>query len=308
MTKLRPAYVVGLAGAVLWLAGSNLGAQTSRELAPAAFVSPAFPHTLVSAAKAERLAWISYDEGRRNVYTAAAPDFRPVRLTAFLDDDGIDMADAQISDDGSVVTFVRGHAPNREGWVANPLSSPDGARREIWATSSNGGGAWRLTEGAGYRLSPDGRWVLFARDGQIYRVSTARNRPASARDRGEEPFITAWGTSSNPSWSPDSAHVAFVSHRTDHSFVVVADNTTRKLTYMAPDVDFDTSPVWMADGTIVFLRRPGLPFGRQAQQGAGGVGLPSGPAFQPGGQGRRGGGGGGRGAGRGGGDAQPAGP
>ncbi len=308
MNRFRSAILLGTAVAVLLTVGPRVDAQAQQELAPAAFISPAYPQGLVSAAKAERLAWFAYDEGKRNVYTAAAPDFRPVRVTSFMEDDGVDLSDVQISADGSMVAFVRGHNPNREGWVANPLSDPDGAERAIWAARATGGGAWRVAEGSGYELSPDGRWVAFARDGQIYRASTDQNRPASARDRGEQPFITAWGTNGNPSWSPDGSKIAFVSSRTDHSFVVIADNATRKITYMSPSVDFDTSPTWSSDGKqVAFIRRPGTPFGRQAQQGGGGVGLPNGPAFQPGTQGRRGGGGGGRGGfGRGGG--QPSGP
>ena len=52
----------------------------------AQFMSPASPLDLVAAKKADRLAWMAYDRGMRNVYTAAAPDFRPVRLTRFLED------------------------------------------------------------------------------------------------------------------------------------------------------------------------------------------------------------------------------
>lgn len=305
MLKLRPAFLPGLAVAVLLLAHPHVGAQ--QDLSPGAFLSPAYPLGLVSAGKAERIAWIAYDEGKRNVYTAAGPDFRPVRLTSFMEDNGIDMSDVQLSADGAMVTFVRGHNPNRQGWVANPLSDPDGAERAIWAARTSGGDAWRVTEGANYTLSPDGRWVLFARDGQIYRASTAQNRPASARDRGEEPFIIAFGSNADPAWSPDGSKISFVSSRTDHSFVVIADANTRKLTYVSPDVDFDDNPTWSHDGTqVAFTRRPGLPFGRQAQQGIGGVGNPPGPAFQN--QGRRGGGagrGGRGGGGRGGGEDAP---
>jgi dipeptidyl-peptidase 4 len=51
--------------------------------------------------------------------------------------------------------------------------------------------------------------------------------------------------------------------------------------YMAPSVDFDTSPMWTADSkSLIFVRRPGLPFGQQAQQGSGAIGVPNGPAFQ----------------------------
>ena len=47
------------------------------------YFTAAWPIELVSAKKADRIAWISYDRGERNVYTAAAPDFRAVRVTPF---------------------------------------------------------------------------------------------------------------------------------------------------------------------------------------------------------------------------------
>ena len=56
------------------------------------FMSPASPLDLVAAKKADRMAWMVYDRGMRNVYSAAAPDFRPVRLTRFLEDNGIDIS------------------------------------------------------------------------------------------------------------------------------------------------------------------------------------------------------------------------
>src|SRR5260221_8461386 len=83
------------------------------------FLSPASPQEIVAARKVDRLAWVDYAEGKRNAYTAMAPLFAPVRVTNFLKDDGIMMSGIRISDDGSTVVFIRGGAPNREGWVAN---------------------------------------------------------------------------------------------------------------------------------------------------------------------------------------------
>src|SRR4030081_2577248 len=91
----------------------------------AQFLSPAYPFELVSAKKTDRRAWIAYERGMRNIYTAAAPDFHPARLTRFLDDNGADLSTLEISDDGAIVMFVRGTAPNREGWIANPTSDPN---------------------------------------------------------------------------------------------------------------------------------------------------------------------------------------
>jgi len=272
----------------------------------AQFMTAAYPIQLVAAKKAERIAWISNDKGLRNVFTAAAPGFRPVRVTSFMKDDGVDTTQLSISDDGSIVTFTRGHEKNRQDWVASPEADPRGVERAIWAAkTATPGTAWRLAEGSNGVLSPDGRNVAWAQDGQIHRVSTAAGPRANDIDKGLKPFVRIWGTNSNPVWSPDSRKIAFVSRRTDHSFIAVYDLASRKVTYMSPSVDFDTSPTWAPDSSrLAFVRRPGTPFGQQSQEGTGGLGNPGGPAAGRGATaGRAGGGGQGRG-GRGG--DQPA--
>ena len=267
------------------------------------FMSAGYPVELVAATKADRVAWIANDKGLRNVFTAAAPDFKPVRVTAFLKDDGVDTTQLEISDDGSVVSFTRGATMNLDGWVASPEADPNGVERAIWAARTTGGGAWRLAEGQSAALSPDGRYVAFAKDGEILRVPTAQAGPrVTDVDKGLKPFIRIWGTNASPTWSPDSRKIAFVSSRANHSFIAVYDVATRKVTYMSPSVDWDTSPAWSPDSArIAYIRRPGTPFAQQAQAGSGGLGNPAGPAFNAAAaQGRGGGRGGGNFAGRGG--------
>lgn len=229
-------------------------------------ISPAFPYSLVSAARADRIAWIEYERGMRNVYTAVAPEYEPLRLTSFLEDDGVDLQDLQMSDDGEVVTFIRGHTPNRDGWVANPTSDPRGAERAVWAMSTRGGNPWRIVEARSYALSPDGRWVTYAAGGQIHRAPV--NSGLSAGAEAGAPFFTAYGRNGGPVWSPVGDRVAYVSDREDHSFIGVYDARSPAITYLAPSVDHDTSPAWSPDGKrIAFLRRPGDPFGLRADRG-----------------------------------------
>ncbi|MEW5914832.1 MAG: prolyl oligopeptidase family serine peptidase [Gemmatimonadota bacterium] len=243
------------------------------------FMGPASPLDLVSARRTDRVAWMAYEKGMRNVYTAAAPTFAPVRLTRFLQDDGIDLTDVRISDDGSTIVFVRGSAPNRQGWIANPSHDPDGGERAIWAVRTAGGAAYKLVEGGAPELSPDGRMVAYVKDGQIYRSSTRMSAARDSMDLGLKPFIKAWGTQRSPRWSPDGSRLAFVTMRGNHSFIGVYDVKSRSVTYLAPSVDFDDAPVWSPDGKeIAFTRRPGLPFGQQGQVSSNSIGNPSGPA------------------------------
>jgi len=256
---------------------------------------------VTAATKTDRVAWIAYERGRRNVYTAAAPAFAPVRLTSFMNDDGVDMTNVQIAADGSTVVFVRGSDRNAQGWNADPSSNPNGPAHAIWAARvATPGQSWAVASGIANNtvpaVAPDGSSVLFAKDGQIYRARIAALKPASEVDRGEKPFISAWGANSAPTWSPDGARISFVSNRNDHSLIAVYDVATRTMKYLAPSVDHDTNPVWSPDGkAITFVRRPGTPFGQQTQPGGGGIGLPAGPAYaasqtRGGGAGRGGGG------------------
>jgi len=254
-TTIRSARASALIAIIPCLTGVTMAwGQTASSVAP--YIAPAFPEELVSAKKVDRIAWLAYDHGQRNVYAAAAPEFKPVRLTAFVEDNGVVLSDLSISDDGSTVAFLRGGEPNTRGWIADPSSDPAGSERAVWAAKTDGSGAWRLGPGTAPALSPDARTVAFARDSDIYTYRVTPSRvaptPGDSIDRGLKALVRVWGRNMAPVWSPDGARLAFVSLRDNHSFIGVYDVRKRQVQFMGPSVDWDASPTW---STVMSARR-----------------------------------------------------
>ncbi len=228
--------------------------------------SAPYPDHLVSARDADRIAWTQYDEGPRNVWTAVPPDYRPEQLTRFTGDDGWEMPEIRISDDGSVVVFVRGGYANREGIHPNPRSEPVGREQTIWAINTRGGEPWQLARGNRPKLSPSGQWVAFVRDGQIHEVPVhpqwgGDSLGSQGDGNGSRRLFSAAGSNGSPTWSPDSRRLAFVSDRGDHSFIGIFDRESESISWLAPGVDRDLNPAWSPDGTqVAFFRTPGAAF------------------------------------------------
>lgn len=249
---------------ICFLAGLASGqAEDKKTFTMEDVLSPPYPWGLVSAAEADRIAWVFYERGERNVWTAAAPDFKPVNLTRYKKDEVFEFPDVYLSNDGRIAVYVKNGRPNSEGWVTNSDSSPVRRRQEIWAVQTAGGMPWLICEGSNPVISPDGKWILVVDKGLIHRYSL--NPPSDDSKSFEHSVLfQAAGQNGSPRFSPDGTKVAFVSRRNDHSFIGVYDLGKNKIRWIDPSVDNDSDPWWTSDAQrIVFIRRPGLQYGMQ---------------------------------------------
>src|SRR5579872_4432172 len=97
-------------------------------------LSAPFPSGLTVAPGGGAVAWILNERGARNVWYAAAPDFKGMRLTSWTEDDGQDIGQLHFTSDGKSVVFVRGgdlEFPGKSD--PNPAADPSGVEQDIWA-------------------------------------------------------------------------------------------------------------------------------------------------------------------------------
>jgi dipeptidyl aminopeptidase/acylaminoacyl peptidase len=218
----------------------------------------AYPFTadLVSAQKADAIAWVRSVRGVRNVWAASGPDFTPKQVTGFTADDGQELTQLTFSPDGKLLVFVRG-GDHDANWPAAGNLAPDPAggteqpKVTLWTADPTATKpASKIVEGDAPALSSKGE-LAFVREGAVW---TAKLDGTGAKklffDRGKDSELV---------WSPDGTKLAFASTRDgDHAFIGVYSGEAQPLAWLAPSTGMDREPVWSPDGTkIAFTRQPG---------------------------------------------------
>jgi len=254
------------AGELSGLAGVLVAAIFAMSAQPAPAQQKAFtieqalsaPYTsdLTAAPAKGRFAWVANINGRRNVWVAEpASDGKGYvsrQITHYTEDDGQEINTPQWTPDAASIVYVRGDGIQGESHpVPNPAWFPKGAQQQLWIVNAEGGEPRLLGEGHTAAVSPDGKTVAYILKGQIW---TIRLDDANAKP---QQLLQTRGTAKSLDWSPDSARLAFVSDRDDHSFIAVYSVASGTVTYLDPSTDQDRNPTWSADSTrIAFLRIP----------------------------------------------------
>ncbi|MGA2652174.1 MAG: prolyl oligopeptidase family serine peptidase [Terracidiphilus sp.] len=171
------------------------------------------------------------------------------QVTHYADDDGIEINTAVWTPDASSLIYVHGSGAQGESHpVPNPAWFPKGAQQQIWIVSANGGEPRLLCDGHAPAVSPDGKQLAFVLKGQVWsiRLDDATAKPqqllqtrgsaqnlrwspdglylAFVSNRDDHSFIALYAVASgsvnyldpstdldsNPTWSPDSRHIAFL--------------------------------------------------------------------------------------------------
>src|ERR1041384_7946872 len=222
-------------------------------------MSSPFPSDLIASKIGDKLAWVFDTQGRRNIWVAEAPAFKGRQLTRYDKDDGQEITEPVFSPDGAWIAYVRGGPPNTDKDIPNPTSDPSGAKQEVWVANVRTGALIKAGVGTLPFFSPRGDRIIFRNDDHLWWVPISAAPSArgivAKQSAAPKKMFEIRGDVSSPAWSPDGSQLAFVSTRSDHSFIGIYEAGSSHIRFLEPSTDRDIEPRWSPDGKrIAFIR------------------------------------------------------
>ena len=168
---------------------------------------PGYPTEMVSAGRPIASRGRRASTGRRNVYTASGAAVRMrVRLTNVTKDDGVELSDISISDDGATCRVRARHAAeSRRLGRESDRRIPRAPTRTIWAARTAGGARVEARRrhdagavaGRTHGRVREGRADLSLSCAQAERGEPGRTHVEALRRDSRHRSIKAWGTNAN---------------------------------------------------------------------------------------------------------------
>jgi dipeptidyl aminopeptidase/acylaminoacyl peptidase len=211
-----------------------------------------FPSELTSSPVGEKIAWAMNEQGKRNVYLAEGPDFQPVKMTQFNEDDGQEISNLRFSADGNWLVFVRGgdHGGSNASSTVNARNLPALPKVEIWKIRLAGIKPEIVVEGDNFFLGPQDQ-LLFLQNGQVWTADlTGDAKPSQLFEvKGHVNFLE---------FSPDGKKLAFTVNRGGHQLLGIYENQETPIHWIAPSFHRHSQPKWSPDGSrIAFIKTLG---------------------------------------------------
>src|SRR5262245_60630680 len=192
----RSLFVLLLSGFTSLLTATSPPAQAQQSFTLEQVLSAPFPSDMVAARSRPRIAWVSDEQGKRNIYVAEAPEFKARRLTAYLEEDGQELSGLQFSADAAVIVYTRGEGKRKSGQSPNPTSNPAGVEQSVYQIAWSGGEPRKIDAGHSPQLSSKGI-CAYVKDDALWLASLSP---------GEKPVqLMIRGRNEQQRWSSDGS-------------------------------------------------------------------------------------------------------
>ena len=211
-----------------------------------------FPSELTASSSGEKIAWAMNEQGKRNIYLAEGPDFLPIKLTQFNEDDGQEISSLKFTADGNWLVFVRGgdHGGGNASSTVNALNLPVLPKVEIWKINLSNRKPEVIVEGDDFIFGPQHQ-VLFLKGGQVWKADLMGNEKPTQ-------LFQIKGNVNGGEFSPDGKKLAFTVNRGGHQLLGVFENAKIPIHWIAPSFHRYSQPKWSPDGTqLAFIKTQG---------------------------------------------------